>query len=79
MRNGGGVFWMCATASGELFWQKQSCSTTSSYFRLSILTRGGKAGMGGMALLLLAEAMVRGYFDCVLRVIYRSTYVEIVF
>ncbi len=35
--------------------------------------------MGGMALILSAEAMVRGYFEDVLRVIYRSTYVGIVF
>jgi hypothetical protein len=46
---------------------------------LSISTRGGKAGMGGMVLFLSAEAMVRGYLEDVLRAIYRSTYVGIVF
>ena len=27
----------------------------------------------------MAEAMLRGYFECILRVIYRSTYIGIVF
>ena len=31
--------------------------------------------MGGMALLSSAEAMVKGYIECVLRVIYCSLYV----
>ncbi len=35
--------------------------------------------MGGMVLSLVAEAMVRGYLECVSKVIYRSTYVGIVF
>ncbi len=35
--------------------------------------------MGGMALSLVADAMVRGYLECVLKVIYRTTYVGIVF
>ena len=35
--------------------------------------------MGGMALSLVADAMVRGYLECVLKVIYHTTYVGIVF
>jgi hypothetical protein len=31
--------------------------------------------MGGMVLSLVADAMVRGYCECVSKVIYRSTYV----
>ncbi len=34
--------------------------------------------MGGMALSLVADAMVRGYLECVSKVIYRTIYVGIV-
>jgi hypothetical protein len=35
--------------------------------------------MGGMALSLVVDTMVRGYLECVSKVIYRTTYVGIVF
>ena len=77
--NGGGVFLLSATAAGGLFWPGKICGTTSSNLRPSIPTRGGKDGMGGMALSLVADTMVRGYLECVSKVIYRTTYVGIVF
>jgi hypothetical protein len=79
MQNGSGVFLLSATAAGGLFWPGKNCSTPSLYLRPSIPTRGGKDGMGGMALSLVEDTMVRGYLECVLKVIYHTTYVGIVF
>ena len=68
-----------AAAAGGWVWPTKSCGNPSLYLWPSFLHGRTGVDSNGRLLSLATEAMVKGYLECVSKVIYCSTYVGIVF